>query len=529
MIKIRPPPSMVKPNGSLAYCSGCRRRFSVTPYTAYTARGPICHACGNNAAEDAEASAATARTKAQPAKRTPGAAARRKALLELQADRLPTLQELCITVLSRHTELIDDLSGVGDASQEKISQAISRNRRLNDDTVKLFLAPDLKELKLYDCSEVSAHTLRTLPDFCPQLEKINLQLCGQIDNDVLDAWGHKLGARHQLRSVELYGPFLVRQEAWQRFFQRVGSHLTSFKIRESARFNLPCTRSLAEHCPHLTELGLAQIGPLDGPALRPLHAFTNLTYLDISDPGVSAPGVPPKSLQDQDVLELLFHVGSHLQFLDVSGNADLSDAFLLAPRGGIKWTCRALLELNLSQLRLTAQGIKELFSDWKLDPPPPPPLQQCLLRGPSTPPGAGLRTLHLGRVRSVDDAVLEAVVRHSGPTLQWLSLNSDDELTGEGLGSLLRPERLPALRFLDVSFVRDVSDATVSPFLDIKESKRIHVFGCNRIVRLPASQSPALFCSFALLSFCWWAVLFVHKLTSFAASPPPFGPTGGPP
>lgn len=462
LVKIRPPQSMVKPNGSLAYCAACRKRFSVTPYTAYITKGPICHACGANAAEDASATAAVAAGKQ---KRPASAAARRKALLELKAETLPTLQELCINVLARHIEAVHDLAGVKADQKDQLAQAICRNRRLDNETVKLFLTPDVKVLKLYDCSDLSAHTLRTIPDFCPQLEEINLQLCGQIDGSVLAAWGDKLCARN-LRSVELYGPFLVRQESWERFFAQAGTRLRSFKIRESARFNRACTEALAAQCTNLTQLGLAQIGPLDANALQPLHVFQNLTYLDISDPGVSAPGVPPKSLQDDEVLALLSHVGHQLRFLDLSGNADLTDCVLRAP--GVK-ACENLTELNLAQLeKITAPGLLELFTDW------PPPGRAH--RG-------GLRKLHLTRIYSVDNATLQRVVAHSGATLEYLSVNSDDALTEQGLRELT-PASVPHLSALDVSFVRDVGDEFLRDLMRSPALRQVNVFGCNRVVRI---------------------------------------------
>ncbi len=84
------------------------------------------------------------------------------------------------------------------------------------------------------------------------------------------------------------------QEAWHRFFEAVGPRLESFKIRESPRFDLSCAEAMVKHCPNLRELGLAQIGPLDKTMLQPLESYgEQLTYLDVSDPGVSAPGIPP--------------------------------------------------------------------------------------------------------------------------------------------------------------------------------------------------------------------------------------------
>ena len=247
----------------------------------------------------------------------------------------------------------------------------------------------------------------------------------------------------------------------------MGSTLESFKIRESPRFDLSCAEKLAQYCPNIRELGLAQIGALDGKVLKPLHIFDQLTYLDISDPGVSAPGVPPKSLQPVDVKALLKEVGANLEYLDISGNTDLDDEAILE---GVKENCINLHTLKMAKLaQVTSAGLCELFRKWKNR-------------------HGGLRILDVKRVTQLDDEALKFIIEHSGSSLQHLDLNSDEELTTDGMLALINGSKTPALHWLDVSFVRQVTDGVIMSLLDPKDGIRgldtIRVFGCNRLVSL---------------------------------------------
>ncbi len=313
---------------------------------------------------------------------------------------------------------------------------------------------------MYDCSKLDSESLQSIATFAPNLEHINLQLCGMLDNDAMDAWAKKLP---KLKSVELYGPFLVRKEAWHRFFEAIGARLESFKIRESPRFDLSCAKAMVKHCPNVRELGLAQIGPLDKTMLQPLESYGDqLTYLDVSDPGVSAPGIPPKSLEDDEVVSLLKAVGKNLTHLDVSKNIDLTDRVITE---AIMPHCRQLATLRLIGCeKLEANVVADMFTQWAKDDVP------------------GISHLHLDRLLKLDDSLVEPMLTHSGPALVELSLNSVDGITDKGLEILANAKNLPVLELLDLSFIRAVDDDSLDRICkNLPSLKKVSVFGCNRI------------------------------------------------
>ena len=121
--------------------------------------------------------------------------------------------------------------------------------------------------------------------------------------------------------------------------------------------------------------------------------------------------------------------------------------------------------LRLRKLeKLTGLGISELFSaDWKNE-------------------HGGLREVDVQRVLELNDGALRAIVGHSGKQLEILNLNSDDQLTEQGLAKALNVETTPILRVVDFSFVRQVNDQVLQGLMAIPAMEKIGVFGCNRVV-----------------------------------------------
>ncbi|SNX84054.1 related to RAD7 - nucleotide excision repair protein [Melanopsichium pennsylvanicum] len=441
--------------GSINYCGVCKNKFTITQYTKMADKGPLCHRCGP-LYEGPGGIGADSKVKPAPKKRQ----VRRKLMQDGLRQSFPSLQSYCIDVVSRHIEDVEALGLIGFRNMDAISKSISKNRSLNPKTLPLFLSPSITTLSLYDCSKLDSEALQSIAAFAPNLQHINLQLCGMLDNDAIDTWSKKLP---KLKSVELYGPFLVRKEAWLRFFEVVGSRLESFKIRESPRFDLSCAEAMVQHCPKLRELGLAQIGPLDKMMLRPLESYGDqLTYLDISDPGVSAPGIPPNSLEDDEVISLLKAVGTNLTYLDVSKNIDLSDRII---KEAITPRCHKLKTLRLIGCeKFEAETVAGMFSEWSKEGVP------------------GISHLHLDRVLKLDDSLVEPMLTHSGPHLVELSLNSVDGITDKGLEILANAKNLPVLELLDLSFVRAVDDGSLDKICrNLDSLKKVSVFGCNRI------------------------------------------------
>ncbi len=121
IIKIDPPAALKKPPGALAYCAACKKRFTVTQYSAYIAKGAICHDCGKDAvafsgakAEGGIGAAASSSSAVYTGSAAANGAAKKRAAprrkLDSQKRELTTLQQVCINVISKNIEMIKKLS-----------------------------------------------------------------------------------------------------------------------------------------------------------------------------------------------------------------------------------------------------------------------------------------------------------------------------------------------------------------------------------------------------------------------------------
>ncbi|KAK0534480.1 UV-damaged DNA-binding protein rad7 [Tilletia horrida] len=486
--------------GKIDYCAGCKAKFTITKYTKITDKGAFCHRCGPALASDAGSAP-------KPRKKRVTAAEKRQAQLEELKIKIPSLQSMCISIVSDHIEDVDALGDIGPHNIDAISKAIARSRSLNPNTLKLFLSPGLPELSLYDCSQLDGDALASFGAFAPDLEAINLQMCGRLVDPALDAWAQKL---KKLRSLELFGPFLVRVEAWYRFFEAVGPRLRTFKIRETPRFDLSCVEKMVQLCPNITELGLAQIGKLDDKMLSPLAAYQNLTYLDVSDPGVSGPGIMAESLKDDSIIALLSKVGGTLQSLNISGNNGLTDAVVLK---GIAPHCGLLTSLACSGCdQITGKAFARLWtgnvtgaslgtdkgadssnggaSQFKKRGRPSKASQQASQQEESQSGQVDdsssvqlaqtqLQRINLSRALQVDDDAIVALMQHSGGSLVEINLNSVDLLTERGLGAMVK--HCKSVVTIDLSFCRALDDSHLIDLMKIPTLQKILVWGCNRV------------------------------------------------
>lgn len=144
--------------GQIAFCAECNCRFTVTAYSRASEDGDglLCYPCGNKKKKNAPAQTTTRK------KQTPAARANKKsharALLDGDTSGIKSLQDMCIDVIAKHIDDVETLGHIGSHNLDKISQILCKNRRLNDQTIKLFFEPAEHVLRFYDCSSKSIHT-----------------------------------------------------------------------------------------------------------------------------------------------------------------------------------------------------------------------------------------------------------------------------------------------------------------------------------------------------------------------------------
>ncbi|KAM0790783.1 hypothetical protein ACM66B_004631 [Microbotryomycetes sp. NB124-2] len=441
-----------RPPGSIAVCSDCGKKFTVTKYTATNPNGGglLCSPCTSENIEDLAAGA-----KKKPA---PKAKPAKKKAVRATEERLyrpiKTLQQNCIAVIGQHIQDVDALGDIGQSNMDKIAQIVCRNRSLNTDNLKLFLEASHTELRLYDCTNINDVDLANIAVFCPRLERLTLNMCGRLDDDVLKGWSKGF---KNLKYLTLFAPFLVTSKMWVEYLSTFGGdhQLEGFGLRQSARFDNEAVQILVERNPGLFNLQLSEIGRLNDASLAMLHPLKNLTTLDISRAGVDQGRV----LTDDAVVALIENVGENLVELVLDQNYLLTDRVLVE---GVKVHCPKLSLLSLYGLvEIQSTGMQALFQDW-VNP--------------------GLETLNIHRCDHTDNDALGAIVSHSGQSLKLLNLHSCDNLEVDALMNMA--SNCPMMQELDLSFVRMTDNFVVKACLDnMSELKKLFVHGDNRVTQ----------------------------------------------
>lgn len=189
---------------------------------------------------------------------------------------------------------------------------------------------------------------------------------------------------------------------------------------------------LVTHCPNLEVLGLKRINVLSDATVRELSTLTNLKSLDLTAPG----GI----VTDETVVPILQSTGAKLEKLILDGCVELGDPTFQA----IIDNCPNLHHLSLALLDcITDECVVKGFNSWTRNP--------------------GLEILNLSRCVGIKDGGVQAILSHSGASLEILNLNSLDELTQETINLFMDEENNigGGLVDLDVGFVRCINDDIV--------------------------------------------------------------------
>ncbi|KAJ6508101.1 RNI-like protein [Mycena vulgaris] len=425
--------------GSFADCATCEKQFTVTKYTMAANPGPgyLCHPCAKASGTDPFKKAAAPRKRKTPAEK--------RSLVHIEERSFPSLVSICIDVVARHIDDVEAFGDIGALNMEAISKALSKNRSLTSDNAPLFYGAENTRLALYDATNLSPDAFTTLGHLNPNLTSLRLDFCGPLNDTVMSSWTNSFP---NLVSLELFGPFLVREAAWIAFLQ---SHpnLEAFLITQSPRFSMDCLNALVSSSKvTLRRLGLREVGKLCDAFLEPIAEISALAYLDLAEPS--------ESLTDDAVVALLEAVGATLTHLDLSGHSALTDDMLAH---GIDPHVRVLTSLALSHLpELTDAGVAAFFGAFE---------------------NGGLVRLDLSRNPELATDALEAVVAHSAATLQELNINGWKDAGEVALNGLATARDL---RKLDVGWCRSVDDFVVKKLLEgCRSLVEMKVWGCNRV------------------------------------------------
>lgn len=418
-------------------CVECRKTFKVTVYTREFikdgTKGYLCEECNE-----------LQKIKLKKQKQSQWQLRKKrqlvaKSLLDQREYRLPSLQDLCISLISQNIDNVDKLGDIGNWNYVKLSKILSKNRSLNNSTLQLFLMTNLKEIQFWDCSNIDSVNFDKMIYYCPNLESVTLSMCGQFNNENL----LNLLNLQNLKHIDLNGPFLINEKTWQTFFEAIGDRLHTFKLNNTHRFNDLCLLKLLE-CPNLSQLSLQRLDGLQDEISFELlpHYCKKLTSLQLSylKPALTDQ-IMINIMQENDLESLILH---DCQFL--------TNEFLV----GLQF-CPMLQKLTLSNFNLTNSNFAEVFKNWSNN---------------------GLMELDLSGNILLDDESVLAVVTHSKNSLIKLNLNSCKSLTPLFWKKL---PQLPLLTIFDCGFVRSMNNTALRTVMKNCPSLAvIEVYGNNK-------------------------------------------------
>ena len=284
-------------------------------------------------------------------------------------------------------------------------------------------------MRLYDCSRITADKIEQIAYITPNLSTLQLSYCGRLIDPTLAQIVSRL---HSLQHLILTGPFLITTKVWKSTLETIGHRLLTFEISDTARWDEGCTEALVTQCPNLENVALKRINGLSNEIIAPLATLKHLKSLDLSD--------PQGTITDDCVIPILLNTGPKLEKLILDSCVELSDETFSA----IITHCPNLHILSLAGLeRLTNECVTTGFEAWNQN--------------------AGLTSLSFCRCVGVKDAGVQALLVHSGASLESLNLNSLDELTQETLSAFWDEEGNVGneLIELDLGFVRCINDDVI--------------------------------------------------------------------
>lgn len=409
----------------VGFCVQCNRRFVVQD----SVQG-LCLACQNVTGKGGVS------------------AAKKRALKKAQDLVLDTtggyngvilpLRDLCIKQIVDSIEMIGYIANCPSETKLKICKIISKQRKLDNKSLRLFLGPEEDQLNLFDCTSLDETGLLQIVEHSPHLFQLELGLCGRLTDTVLS----RFEQLENLNLLKLSGPFLCSSKSFSSLFAKM-ENLSTLALEFAVKVTNETISTLTFHNINLTSLSLVDCPLIDN--LDALSTLKHLSSLTLDSLG---------QLPDSSISTILTRLGPQLTHLSLNKHQKLTNISLAT----IKQFCTKLDSLCLEHCpNLDSEAMSAMLT--------------------SLPP---LTRLELGGNRLLEDDVLESIYEHHAKRLTTLGINGLDLFSAN---SLFRSSaKLIHLVDLDVSWIRSIDDAFMSSLIaNNLNLLLVKTFGCNQL------------------------------------------------
>ncbi|KAK3040369.1 hypothetical protein RJ639_026774, partial [Escallonia herrerae] len=361
---------------------------------------------------------------------------------------VPSLQELCVAILSKNVDAITSLDSVPDLLRHRLSQLLCDTRRMNDHFFDLLLSGSPTEIRVRDCSWLSEKHFAKSFEAC-DVNNLMYQ-CGRCLPDYIlrATLARSSNCLPALTTISLKGACRLSDVG-------LGSLLSS----------APALRSInLSQCSLLTSDGINRLADSLGSVLRELylddcqsidamlifHALSKMENLEV----LSLVGL--QTVCDDFVSQFLALSGNNIKELVLTDCSKLTDSSLKV----IAKSCSELRAIDLSNSsKLTDLTLGYLANGCQ-----------------------AIQMLKMCRNAFSDEAIA-AYLETSGELLTELSLNSVNKVAHNTAISLARRSR--NLLSLDLSWCRKLTNEAVGLIADSCSSlKVLKLFGCTQITNV---------------------------------------------
>lgn len=451
--------------GQLKNCDICEKRFTVTPYSKVGPDGGLlCTPCGKAMAKDLKDE--------EKAKKKPVV---RKGRRKLESNRLDgmmqrgpkTLQQLCIEMLAKHSEDIDELGEMPEGVMNRISEIFSKKRAMNSTTMKLFLQPDMDTVAIHEAAYLETEDYDQIFAVCPNVKRLSLRNCCQFKDSNVD---YMIEKAKSLVDLQLLGANLVANDKWIELFIARGQDLRSLKVEWlDAAFDDQAVEALSTFCPNLERLKIERCKKLGEDSIDAIARMQHLQHLTLRF---------YSEIPHEKLIDLITSVGTDLRtlclehFLDASNepNDDVLDT--------IHNTCTKLRKFRfIENNECSDAGYVHLFTDWTN-----PPLYYADINSTrdldnTNPDGPIEEPIGLA------SAGFTALMAHSGSRLEYLDISSCRHISHETFVDIFDgSKQYPYLAEINLSFCPVVDTQIVAGiFRSCPSIKKVVTFGCFQV------------------------------------------------